>query len=91
MEVCYGGVWHGFTFNPDLRRLSDYRRLGSYSGQKLTFILTPKIQTMGLLYEAGASKFYYGRGYRGVVLDETGCVRHIGDERHVADPGAHQT
>lgn len=79
-----GGCWHGFTFNPGLRRLSDYRRLGAYAQQKLTLNFVAKTPTAALPYEAEANKFYHELGYRAVVLDEGGYVRHIGDGRHVA-------
>jgi len=31
MATNFNGIWHGFTFSPGLRRLSDYKRLGSFS------------------------------------------------------------
>jgi hypothetical protein len=83
MSLNHLGIWHGFTFNPGLRRLSDYRRLGNYANQTLTTGIRPKVATAALPYEAEAGRFYYVLGYRAAILDETGYVRHIGEERHV--------
>jgi hypothetical protein len=82
----YQRVWHNFTFNPGLRRLSDYQRLGSYGGQKLTLNVEPRVPSAALPYEAEANKFYYSLGYRTLILNETGFIRHIGWERHVSHP-----
>ena len=30
----YLGLWHGFSFNPGLRRITDYRRIGDFSRHK---------------------------------------------------------
>jgi SEC-C motif/Glycosyl transferase family 2 len=84
----FEGVWHGFTFNPGLRRLSDYKRLGSFTG------LNPRPITslgghgrpIGSQYEAEANRFYHQLGYRAVILDEAGYVRHTGWSRHVLHP-----
>lgn len=86
MAVNYCGCWHGFTFNPGLRRLSDYQRLGCYSKQKFTMHYEAVVPSAALPYEAEASVFYYRLGYRAVILNETGFVRHIGGERHVTHP-----
>jgi len=83
----YCDIWHGFTFNPGLRRLSDYRLLGaSYEKQKRTLYLVAKTPTAALPYEAEASAFYRRLGYQAVILDEGGYIRHIGGERHVTHP-----
>ena len=83
----YCDCWHGFTLNPGLRRLSDYQRLGgSYERQPKTMYVVAKTPTAALPYEVEASAFYHRLGYRAVILDETGYVRHIGAERHVPHP-----
>lgn len=83
----YCDCWHGFTLNPGLRRLSDYQRLGgSYERQPKTMYVVAKTPTASLPYEVEASAFYHRLGYRAVILDETGYVRHIGEERHVPHP-----
>jgi hypothetical protein len=71
--------WNGFTFNPALRRTRDYHRLGSFAQRKI-----PEYPwAEGGKYEAAASVFYGELGYRAVILDEKGYVRHIGADRHV--------
>lgn len=75
--------WHGFSFNPALRRLSDYRLLGSFSKQRLTLSLIPLVASAALPYEAQASEFYFQRGFYAAILDRHGFVRHIGEERHI--------
>jgi hypothetical protein len=77
-------IWHGFTFNPGLRRLSDYQLLGaSYEKQKRTLYIVAKTPTAALPFEAEASAFYHRLGYQAVILDEGGYIRHIGSDRHV--------
>jgi len=84
LALGYCEIWHGFTFNPGLRRLSDYRRLGgSYEKQPRTMFLKAKTATAALPFEAEASAFYHRLGYRAVILDEGGYIRHIGADRHV--------
>jgi hypothetical protein len=86
MATGHTGYWHGFTFNPGLRRLSDYKRLGTYGGQTRTLkVVTrkPMLIPSAMIYEAEASVFYHKLGYRAVILDKSGYVRHIGEKRHV--------
>ena len=88
MATGYSDCWHGFTFNPGLRRLSDYRLLGaSYEKQPRTMYVVAKTPTAALPFEVEASAFYHRLGYRAVILDEGGYVRHIGEDRHVAHAG----
>ncbi len=92
MAAGYCDLWHGFTFNPGLRRLSDYQRLGgSYEKQPRTLYVVAKTKAAALPYEVEASAFYHRLGYQAVILDEGGYVRHIGGERHVAHPGDAKT
>lgn len=73
LAPTYKSIWHGFTFNPGLRRLSDYKRLGSYS--KLT-TFNPKHPAQS---EAAIGKWYWRNGYRAVIIDsKEGFVKHIG-------------
>jgi uncharacterized protein YecA (UPF0149 family) len=90
MATNFNEAWHGFSFNPGLRRLSDYRKLGSYSGQKLTITnVVPLTAAAAMPYEVETNLFYYRLGYHAVILDQTGYVRHIGDDRHVTHPQDH--
>jgi hypothetical protein len=92
MAYDFCDIWHGFTFNPGLRRLSDYQLLGgSYENQKRTMYLVTKTPTAALPFEAEASAFYRRLGYQAVILDEGGYIRHIGGDRHVAHAGDTKT
>lgn len=74
------GEWHGFSFNPGLRRLADYKRLGSYSGQ----LLTPRYRTQH--FEAFIGELYRDLGYKAAISlfnGGKGFVRHLGHGRHV--------
>ena len=65
--------YFGYSFNPGLRRTSDYRRLGpfaSYSGER------------------EISYCFKRLGYTMAYLEHA-CVTHIGNERHVDDPQTH--
>jgi hypothetical protein len=66
-----GFVWDGFSLNPGLRRLSDYKLVGPYEQFKT---------------ENGVSLAYKARLFSAVILTGSGFVRHIGRERHMPDP-----
>lgn len=55
-EPAWKGVWGGFTFNPGLRRKSDYKRIGTY-GKHVGY------GTAGLGHEMELSKLYASMGY----------------------------
>lgn len=75
--------WHGFSFNPGLRRLADYIACNGYcSLEKFDFLNPWKT-------EIAISKFYKDRGmYAAILCDENGAgyVRHTGGERHTPPP-----
>jgi hypothetical protein len=65
--------WHGFSWNPGLRRMTDYRRLGGYSQFR---------HRKSLGAELEISKVYRSLGYHAAILPEPkGYVRHTGDDR----------
>jgi hypothetical protein len=66
-------VYHGFSWNPGLRRLCDYHLLGAYS---------PYIN------EINVTIAYHKLLFRAVIIRGPGFVRHIGGARHVRDPFA---
>jgi Glycosyl transferase family 2 len=79
-----GTIWHGFSFNPGLRRLSDYRLLGSFSR------LDPECKKSSGGVERDASVFYQQKGYVAAILcdrEGQGYVRHIGSDRRVKPLG----
>lgn len=62
--------YFSYSFNPGMRRLADYRRLGPF---------TP------LGYEPDVSYAFKKAGFHTATLADP-AVRHIGDGRHVLDP-----
>lgn len=72
----YLGSWHGFSFNPGLRRLSDYRLIKNYS-LHTTFDKQRPWQS-----EASIGEIYKKLNFFAAILPE-GYVRHIGSGRHV--------
>ena len=69
LRFGYQGIWHGFSFNPGLKRLSDYLLAKPYSR---------------IGWETEINKFYYDLGYYAVSLKDR-YVEHIGWTRHVQD------
>lgn len=63
----------GFTFQPGLRRMRDYRIVGPYA------LLSRKMD------EKRVSHAYKNLGYRMLMLGRP-YMRHLGQERHVRDP-----
>lgn len=76
MSFGYLGIWHGFTFNPSLRRLSDYEMVKPFSG----IVSFDKYNACGS--EAAIGQRYYMMGYRAAILPDK-YVSHIGGGRHV--------
>lgn len=64
--------WLGYSFNPGLRRLSDYEKIGSFHRRGM---------------EIDASIFFKRRGMTMAVLEEPACET-IGQARHVVDPNS---
>jgi hypothetical protein len=81
------GKWHGFSFNPGLRRVCDYISTKGYGSLK-EFNFNNPWQS-----EVVIGKFYRDRRMHASILSDrggTGYVRHIGDDRHTpppSDPG----
>jgi hypothetical protein len=75
------GEWHGFSFNPGLRRLVDYRNhFPEGFSQRVSF---DRGHACGA--EAEISAIYKSLGYYAAILDvPTGFVTHIGNSRHVS-------
>lgn len=64
--------WLGYSFNPGLRRLSDYERIGSFARRGK---------------EIDASIFFKRRHMTMAVLEEPACET-IGHQRHLVDPNS---
>lgn len=72
----YNRMWGGFTFNPTLKRMSDYKRLIKYSSHTIFDKLRPWES------ESKISMMYRRLGYF-AMIGEKGYVRHLGENRHV--------
>ena len=68
--------WHGFTFNPTLKRMADYHRIGSY-GSVATWTPWDPGQA-----EATIGQRYHELGYHATIAKQ-GFVKHIGEGRHI--------
>jgi len=73
----HANIWHGFTFNPSLRRKSDWEAHGGYT-KLATF--NPKRPWES---EAAIGHYYMRHCFRAAILSEKGYVRHIGDNRGI--------
>jgi hypothetical protein len=72
LEYNFDKVWHGFSFNPGLRRKKDADLLGVFSNFR---------------FEYQISEFYKKNNFYAIVLDDSdGYVEHIGYGHHVNDP-----
>lgn len=66
-------IWSGFSFNPGLRRLSDYKLFSPYSQY-----IESKLCGVGGVEQA-LSVLYNKHGYKSTITtDEDGYVKHIG-------------
>ncbi len=77
MKTGHAKVWNGHSFNPGLRRLSDYKKVFPNG-----FVAAVSQPMNGLKSEAEIGEIYMKSGYRAATL-LTGYVRHIGNGRHV--------
>lgn len=73
-----GGKFRGFSFNPGLRRLSDYQLIGPYS-EITTF--DPK---QPLKSEMAVGQSYFRKGFKAATLLEGYCEHIGGNGRHVS-------
>jgi Glycosyl transferase family 2 len=74
--------WHGFTWNPTLKRMTDYHAVGSYESVVAACpeYLPPD---KPWLKEAVVGTEYWRRGFYARITPR-GYVRHIGENRRVA-------
>jgi glycosyltransferase involved in cell wall biosynthesis len=78
---CWGG-WGYYSFNPGLRRMSDYKTF--FKSSFSTF--TNASGGGGLKSEREVNDFYRNMGYRmALTPDPEGYLKHVGDNRHVTD------
>jgi hypothetical protein len=72
LQINYRGVWNGYSQNPGLRRLSDYKLIAPYSQYE---------KRNSLETEAAVGKQYLRHGFRAATLLD-GFVEHSGNNRH---------
>lgn len=80
------GTWHGFSFNPGLRRTADYVAINGY-GRVSSFDFHDPGNA-----EIAIGKFYRDRAFYAAILCDKqarGYVRHIGQDQHVGPPDPH--
>jgi hypothetical protein len=85
LKYVLEGEWHGFSFNPGLRRLGDYTSIGGYGVHKRFDPHHPG------LTESGISKIFRRRDFYAAILCDdngSGYVRHTGNGRHVGAEAA---
>jgi len=81
-DTEHWGVWHGFSWNPGLRRRREYDLVGSFGR------FDPDRQKTDLALESEISEFYRRRGFVAAILadyDGNGYVRHLGWGRRVSE------
>jgi hypothetical protein len=74
------GTWHGFSLNPGLRRLAEYRLIGSFRAHSLRGL------RKSWEVERELSEVYLKHGFLAAILADAngeGYVRHIGWGRQV--------
>lgn len=77
LKLDHGNGWHGFTFNPTLRRVGDYVMNGPYSNHAVFNPIKPWESEMAL------SNYFMKRGYIAAIIRGNGYVRHIGKNRGI--------
>ena len=77
LSTGFEGIWHGYSNNPNIRRISDYSLLGPGGYSELSGASSGDT-------EARVGDFYYRRGFRAAVLCEpdAGFV-HVGVSRSI--------
>ena len=71
-------IWSGFTFNPALRRLEDYKLMGPYIEKCRPYFFGKKCD------EIDIQKIFLKYNFRAAItLNERGFVKHIGYDSHI--------
>lgn len=69
--------WHGFSFNPTLRRMGDYFQHAPYSS------ITTFIPKQPWVSEMEIGQYMVDRNYVAAIIKGDGYVKHIGDNRGI--------
>lgn len=78
------GCWYGFTWNPSLKRLSDYQLLAPFSAQRP--LVKKKATGRYFMGEKDVSLYYGRMGFKGAIIADEAYVVHIGEDEHVRLP-----
>jgi GT2 family glycosyltransferase len=82
IETHFRGIWHGFTFNPGLRRTKDCLTLTPYASMPILHQFRGKTSVT----ESDISIHYFLKGYRAAISERAGgFVRHIGAAEHITN------
>ncbi len=82
LETHFRGIWHGFTFNPGLRRSKDCLSLIPYASMPILH----KFKGKTAVAESDISIHYFIKGYRAAITGRAGgYVRHIGAAEHITN------
>ena len=73
VKQSHFGDWCGFSFNPGLRRLSDYKRIFPNGFEEHN-----KHGTNSVLSEHECNQVACAQGYRAAILNNRVC-RHLGE------------
>lgn len=69
-------MFHGYSFNPSVKRLADYQKIGCFLDH------TAFQPTVPWKSESDISVLYYSLGYKAAIFHK-GYVRHIGKDRGI--------
>ena len=85
LDYNFDGMWHGFSFNPGLRRIKDYVDLDGFGIHTLGL---PEWSDESGSRETKISQLYKERGMFAAILADgngKGYVRHLGWNRSLTD------
>lgn len=69
------GALSGFSFNPSVRRLSDYTPYGN---------ITKFEVERAMESEMDINRYYAQKGYRGAIIRGSGYLKHLGQHSHIS-------
>jgi len=77
MHKNHNHKWHGFSFNPGLRRMGDYLQHGPYSSISKFYPKQPWVSEMRI------GKYMVEHGFVSAIIKGNGFVKHIGNKRGI--------
>lgn len=76
LDTNFNNMWGGYTFNPSVKRLSDYKKIGCFLDH------TSFDKNSPWKSESDISMLYSRLGYKAAVMNK-GYVKHIGKHRGI--------